>query len=76
MASNENRRQGRHSLHGGMHHTKDISEIRISVRLIPCNLPLGARRALKRVIIRFALAGILSPQIATRLLAQLGLVSA
>ena len=76
MTTNENRRQGRHSLHGGMHHTKDISESRIGLRLIPCNVPLGARRALKRVIVRFALAGILSPQIATRLLTQLGLVSA
>jgi hypothetical protein len=76
MTTNDNRRQGRHSLHGGVHHTKDISETRIGLRLTPCNSALGARRALKRMIVRFAMAGILSPQIETRLLTQLGLVSA
>jgi hypothetical protein len=76
MTTNESCRRGRHSLHDGMHHTREIGETRIGLRLIPCNLPLGVRRVLKRLIIRLALAGILSPQIATRLLTQLGLVSA
>ena len=74
MDTNENRRQGRHSLHGGVHHTKDIGEITIGRRLVPCSSPL--RVPLKRVIIRLALAGILSPELATRLLSWLGLVPA
>jgi hypothetical protein len=76
MAINENRRQGRHSLHGGEHHLKYVNSNRIGLRSIQRNLAVGARSAAKRVIVRIALAGILSPTLTTRLLTQFGLVSA
>jgi hypothetical protein len=76
MTTNENRRQGRHSLHGGEHQSKYISAKTIGLRLTQCNLALAARSVLKRLIVRIAMRGILSPQMATRLLTRLGLVSA
>jgi hypothetical protein len=76
MDTNENRRQGSHSLHGGEHHSKYVSRNRIGLHSIQRNLALGARSASKRLIVRIALAGILSPELATRLLTRLGLVSA
>ena len=76
MGPNDNRRQGRHSLRGGEHYSKYVSSNRIGLHSIPRNLALGARSASKRLIVRIALAGILSPQLTTHLLTRLGLVSA
>jgi hypothetical protein len=78
MTTNENRRQGRQSLHAGEYHSKCFSKQTICLKLAQRNLPTagGVRRALKRAIVRSAMAGGLSPALATRLLTRLGLVSA
>jgi hypothetical protein len=77
MTTNENRRCDGVAT-GGEYHSKYISERGIGLRLALRNSPtaVGARSALKRVIVRIAMAGVLSPQLATRLLTRLDLVSA
>jgi hypothetical protein len=75
MATDETRRRDDVAT-GGDYHSKFISNKRLGLRLAQCGSPTAARRALKRLIVRIALAGILSPQLATRLLTRLGLVSA
>lgn len=57
-------------------HSKNVRSNRIGLRSIPRNLAGRVRSASKRLIVRIALAGILSPELATRLLSRLGLVSA
>jgi hypothetical protein len=61
---------------GSVSHSKCVSSNRIGLHSIRRNLTVGARSAFKRLIVRIALAGILSPELATRLLTRLGLVSA
>jgi hypothetical protein len=75
MSTNENCRCDGVTTGSGFH-SKGVSSNRIGLHLIRGNLTVGARSAFKRLIVRIALAGILSPQLATHLLTRLGLVSA
>jgi hypothetical protein len=76
MSPNENRRCDGVAT-GGEYHSKYLNKRRIGLQLAQRNSPTATwtRRALKRAIVRFAMAGALSPQLATRLITHLRLVS-
>ena len=61
MATNENCRCDGVATGSGFH-SKYVSSNRIGLHSIRRNLALGARSAFKRLIVRIALAGILSPE--------------